>query len=761
MIPLLLALLGGCDSHCGFFVTAWCLDWDGDGYPYFSKDGKPRDCNDELPEINPGADEICDSGIDNDCNGLADEDDVGNVQFLITCYCDGDGDGTGFAGEESEGCTACGNRPGTDRCEQWSEDPTDCNDADPSEVGQLTWYEDADGDGFGKDDVVEQSCVAPPGFVGEPGDCVDEPELRGAEEVHPAAPEICLDSLDNNCSGDEGDTWCGYDLGLQSLADGAVHMVGLDESDRFGHGVAIVQLPTDSGVSSPDAWLAVGGRLIDRLADEGEPSDPSDDIPALTNPGAVTLFSEALPPVPELTLFGENNSEYAGSTLAPGGDFDGDGLPDLVVGAYNGHDDAGATTGRAYVLLGTDHTDGGFLADGAVTILGPSVAAELGDSLDGGTDVNGDGFSDVILGAPLGDHETACTTNRGAAYVLLGGPDYAPGDTRATAATCSCSTDNSTAACACDLGCAADTGRLGLAGDLVPFFGTDTNEHAGQGVAFVGDMNGDGAPDMAIGANLYGDEQMGAVHLVWGWDSEGVDPGVPDTPADAPLDDRGRTLYGTGLKAGAGSLVSGVGDMDGDGYDDFAVAAPSAYNADGFFQAGVVYLVMGDQLRDLLETTPDDDGYPLDEFPRVEGSEPEEQLGTSLAGIGTGDDDYADLVAGAPNANGGLGAPRGNNGLLHLVRGHPGIGELTTIVPDDPSTPIAPTPPSATFYGAADTSGFGWTMTGLLGWGDDPFVVVGAAPESNGHTSDGSTYLLPWSWFVACDQEGETCRLPE
>jgi hypothetical protein len=163
------------------------------------------DCDDNNIAVNPGATEICNT-IDDDCDTFIDE----GVQS--TFYADTDGDGFGDAGSPTLACAA---PPG------FVTDNTDCNDGNPSvnpgatEVCNgvdddcdtviddgvlLTFYQDADGDGFGNAGAPTLACTAPPGFVSNSTDCND-----GNASINPGATEVC-NGTDDDCDGnvDEG-----------------------------------------------------------------------------------------------------------------------------------------------------------------------------------------------------------------------------------------------------------------------------------------------------------------------------------------------------------------------------------------------------------------------------------------------------------------------------------------------------------------------------------------------------------------------------
>ena len=133
-------------------------DNDSDGYD------STVDCDDNDPFINPGALDICD-GIDNDCDGTADNDS----SLWPTWFLDGDNDGFGDANTTTNACSQPAGYVAND---------IDCDDSDPGIV-QLTWFLDADGDGFGTPFTSLIDCDQPEGYVASGTDCDDsDPALN-------------------------------------------------------------------------------------------------------------------------------------------------------------------------------------------------------------------------------------------------------------------------------------------------------------------------------------------------------------------------------------------------------------------------------------------------------------------------------------------------------------------------------------------------------------------------------------------------------
>jgi hypothetical protein len=168
------------------------------------------DCDDTDATVYPGAPEICD-GKDNNCNGLTDDADP-LVTGQLLWYADSDGDGYGDGTVSTLSCNQpVGYVSNTDDCDDTDAmvypgateicdgKDNNCNgltdDADPLVTGQLLWYADSDGDGYGDSTVSTLSCNQPVGFVSNSDDCDDTDAT-----VYPGATEIC-DGKDNNCNG--------------------------------------------------------------------------------------------------------------------------------------------------------------------------------------------------------------------------------------------------------------------------------------------------------------------------------------------------------------------------------------------------------------------------------------------------------------------------------------------------------------------------------------------------------------------------------
>ncbi|MCK6519811.1 hypothetical protein L6R49_00060 [Myxococcota bacterium] len=209
---------GLADGEDAADASAWHYDDDGDGYGDATAtvlaceapegavaDG--TDCDDDDDDVNPGAVERCFTDEDDDCDGLANEDDAVDA---ATWHRDADLDGFGDPAVILTACLAPSGTVSNDEdCDDGdfgvNPDATEVcdgldNDCDGSTDGAdaadtSSWYTDADKDGFGDPAALTRACDAPAGSVADDDDCDD-----GDAKVNPDATEVC-DGQDNNCDG--------------------------------------------------------------------------------------------------------------------------------------------------------------------------------------------------------------------------------------------------------------------------------------------------------------------------------------------------------------------------------------------------------------------------------------------------------------------------------------------------------------------------------------------------------------------------------
>jgi hypothetical protein len=288
----------------------------------------------------------------------------------------------------------------------------------------------------------------------------------------------------------------------------------------------------------------------------------------------------------------------ANESIAAAGDLNADGYADLVVGAPQS-----GMPGQAYVLFGGPNgisKTPASIVDGSDAMMGVS-SPQFGTSVSGAGDVNGDGYDDVIIGAP--DQTHMGTTNTGNAYVYLGGPTKLapfpqPSLTDVTLPSFGLIVKGGNDLDAdgyADLiiGTNSQTVVVVLGGPASFRAGpTLTDPQSGSGfasdareIAAVGDINGDGLGDVVIGAPSAFPTTggtPGAIHVFVGTMTGGV----------FGLNDLG-AKYGPDGDNSAFAIVAGAGDVDGDGRADVLVGATCAPTTGGACGDGTAYLFKG------------------------------------------------------------------------------------------------------------------------------------------------------------------------
>jgi FG-GAP repeat len=387
-------------------------------------------------------------------------------------------------------------------------------------------------------------------------------------------------------------------------------------------------------------------------------------------------------------LLGELTGDFAGEGWAGVGDMDGDGFDDFVIGAPGRFPPAQPgvpAPGAAYLFYGgKDRLAGTMsLAQADAKLVGESNVDFAGLAVASVTDLDGDGLTDLVVGAP---RDSAGGSVAGAVYVFYG-------DTERLSGTLSLTE--------------ADARLVGAPGDL-----------AGFRLDRAGDLDGDGAEDLVIGAPAsvgFGGSGMNATYVLYG--GEGRLNGTTSLPhtaarlvAEEP-DDR----LGLGL--------AGAGDLDRDGFDDLVVGAD--LEDTGGSNAGAAYLFYGraDRLAGTLSVGTAD--------AKLIGEAAGDQAGLDVSIAGDLDDDgFDELVVGAF----GHDAAGSNAGAVYVffiedarLSGLHSLSSASTKLLGE---------------AAGDFAGFAVGPAGDVTDDDTDDLMVGARFSDAGGTDAGAVYVL-------------------
>ncbi len=498
---------------------------------------------------------------------------------------------------------------------------------------------------------------------------------------------------------------------------GTVHIVRLDVTAPSGDGTmrAVLRLSGDSGVlptlDNMDRFGASAAVLGD-INSDGVPDlavGADRDDAGGTDRGAVYVaLMHADGSIDEITKIASgtgggpalSDMDYFGSSVAATGDLDGDGIPDMAVGAH-GTDTAvaapaagatGADRGALYiVLLNSDGTAKSASKINDRTARGPALADNdwFGYSAAGIGDLDGDGVDDLAVGAPVD----------GAVHVLFMNQDRTIKETaRVTSAL------------------------------------SDVFDYFGSSVAAAGDLDGDGVADLAVGAVRDARAQTvqpgrvvshpyGAVHVLL-MNSDGTAKGYSKIDRQTP--------GGPALSLGAefGSSVAAVGDLDGDGVPDIAAGAES--NDGPGNNSGILHLLMLNSDGTLKSSR---------DIGRAAGGVPApgagDEFGSSVASLGDLDGDgVADLAVGAKSAG------TGGDAYVLFMGVDSSVSRAVRMSESGPDVSLA----------AGDMFGSSVAGIGDLNRDGVEDLAVGAAGDRTGARNAGAVHLL----FLGADGTSES-----
>ena len=409
-----------------------------------------------------------------------------------------------------------------------------------------------------------------------------------------------------------------------------------------------------------------------------------------------------------------------GESVSLAGDVNGDGYSDVIVGAGK-FTDGQTREGRAYIYAGSAS---GITNSPFWTVESNQAYSEFGGSVSTAGDVNGDGLSDVIIGAKSYEDDS---TNEGTAFVY-----YGNATSMSTTPSWTKDIDQRDAYFGCSVATAGDVNGDGYAdviigaygfengkldeGKAFVFFGsisglstssdwyeTSNQQYAklGWSVATAGDVNGDGFSDIIISAPLYGNEQAneGRAFIYYGY-------------ADGLRTLVNWTFESNQPNSNFGNSVSTAGDVNGDGYSDVIISAPNFEN--GEFAEGAAFVFHGSATG-------------LSLFPNwiAEGNRATAAFGNSVSTAGdVNGDGYSDVIIGA------FGFSNGQSGEGSAFLYYGSASGLSSA-----SNWSAENNQAFSYFGysvstAGDVNGDGYSD-----------VIIGALTFSNGQLNEGAAYV--------------------
>ena len=316
--------------------------------------------------------------------------------------------------------------------------------------------------------------------------------------------------------------------------------------------------------------------------------------------------------VSDKTLSGEIANSYYGNCVAYAGDMNGDGFLDIISGAWGEN----SNTGKVYLYM--ESMTGTYFPD--LTMNGDAANSSFGTNVSLAGDVNGDGYSDIIIGSGLKSYIFFGGNNADSLVDLIitdGGTASSAGDVNG---------DGYSDIIVGDYTYNTYTGRVYVyyggatmnnTADVI-MTGEGTNGKFGSSVSTAGDVNGDGYSDVIVGASRYPYATLaGKTYIYYGGSSM-------NNIADV-------SMTGEGVaNSGFGGSVSTAGDLNADGYSDVIIGANFQNTA-----TGKAYIYYGG--------SPMNSNWDLN----MSGESPYQNFGISVSTAGdVNGDGFSDVIAG-------------------------------------------------------------------------------------------------------------------